>query len=390
MSVSPHEILRRIDDSGLRRPAHLTLMITDSCNLRCHHCLLDCSPDPGARHVPKEALIEIITGFARLGGTRLMITGGEPLLHPDWVEILSFACRREEFAEVCLQTNATLLSEAEVDALARLADGRLFLQVSLEGPTAETNDAVRGVGSFDRIVDGLHRLVEAGLGRNTRLAFTEMRHNIDDLPKMFAFVEVMGIGKLVTGTIVSGGRAARDNVLAMATPAQYQRLLDRYRSDAQFRDRYRERGNVSAIEWYEWKSNPTEHTCSCIETPFISAAGRMYPCVMLLCDEYSVENVHRLGLEEAISSGLSLWSILQEIHRQRRAGLEPCDECPGKSHCKGGCMGRAYAAHGDFMSPEDRCEQRQAVYSYGNSYVADCEQEPREPRLVCPGPRVRK
>ena len=367
MSSSTQEVLSRIDESGLRRPKRLTLMITDKCNLRFHHCLLDCTPDLG-RQVPKQAIIEIIAGFARLGGERLMITGGEPLLHPDWIEILSFASKRAEFSEVCLQTNATLLSESDVDAISRLADNRLVLQVSLEGSVAETNDVVRGTGSFDRIVGGLHLLVQAGLGAKTRLAFTEMRHNVDELPLMFELVEKMGIGKLITGTMVCGGRAAQEEVLAMPTPAQYQRLLDRYHSDTHFRSRYRERGNVAAIEWYEGKANPSEEeACSCIETPFISAAGRMYPCVMLLCDEYSVENVHSFRLEEAIDSALPLWSRLQETHRHRRVSLASCEECPGLLHCNGGCMGRAYAAHGDFMTLEDRCSLRRAVYSYGRS-----------------------
>lgn len=365
MSFSTQEVLRRIDESGLSRPKHLTLMITDRCNLRCHHCLLDCTPDLG-RMVAKEAVVEIIEGFARLGGERLMITGGEPLLHPDWIEILSFANGRAEFGEVCLQTNATLLSESYADAISRLADNRLRLQVSLEGSTAETNDVVRGVGSFDRIVEGLHRLVEAGLGSKTRLAFTEMRHNIVELPRMFEFAEKMGIGRLITGTMVCGGRAAQEDVLAMPTPAQYELLLDRYHSDADFGRRYRERGNVAAIEWYEGKANPSERACSCIETPFISAAGRMYPCVMLLCDEYAVEKVHGRRLEEAIDSALPLWSRLPEIHR-RRATLASCEECPGLLHCNGGCMGRAYAAHGNFLAPEDRCSLRRAVYSYGRS-----------------------
>lgn len=366
MSYSTQEVLRRIDESGLTRPKHLTLMITDKCNLRCHHCLLDCSPDLG-RQAPTEAVIEIIAGFARLGGERLMITGGEPLLHPDWIEILSFACGRAEFSEVGFQTNATLMSESHVDAISRLAGNRLVLQVSLEGSTAKTNDAVRGTGSFDRIVEGLRRLVEAGLGTKTRLAFTEMHHNIDELPQMFELAEEMGIGKLIAGTMVCGGRAAQEDVLAMPTPAQYQRLLDRYHSDAHFRRRYRERGNIAAIEWYEGKANPADHACSCIETPFISATGRMYPCVMLLCDEYSVENVHSCRLEEAIDSALPLWSRLAETHRRRRATLASCAECPGLLHCNGGCMGRAYAAHGDFMAPEDRCSLRRAVYSYGKS-----------------------
>ncbi|MFH1112416.1 MAG: radical SAM protein [Pseudomonadota bacterium] len=367
MSVSVQEVLRRIDFLGLRSPTHLTLMITDVCNLRCRHCLLDCSPDAQAGHTAKEPLMEIIEGFARMGGKRLMLTGGEPLLHPDWPAILSAACSREEFAEVCLQTNAVLLTEPDVKALERLSDGRLFLQVSLEGPTADTNDVVRGAGSFQRIVEGLHRLVEAGLGMNTRLAFTEMRHNFDHLPRMFDLAEEMGLGRIITGTMVCGGRAAKDNGLAMPTPGQYRRLLDRYHSDMRFRDAYRERGNIAAIEWHKAKSDSAQPGCTCIETPFISAAGRMYPCVMLLCDEYSVENVHSRGLEETICSALDLWSRLPEIHRRRRAALESCEGCPGRSHCNGGCMGRAYAAAGDFMSPEDRCSLRRAVYSYGDN-----------------------
>ncbi len=367
MSFSAQEILRRIDDFGLRSPPHLTVMITDECNLRCRHCLLDCSPEPRVGHVAKEPLMEIIASFARLGGKRLMLTGGEPLLHPDWPAILSFACSREEFTEVCLQTNAVLLSEPHVDALARLSDGRLSLQVSLEGPTADTNDVVRGPGNYQRIVKGLRRLIEAGLGQNTRLAFTEMRHNFDELPRMFDLAEELGLGQLITGTMVCGGRAEDDNVLAMPTPEQYRRLLDRYCSDAVFRNAYRERGNVAAIEWYEAGADSTEPGCSCIETPFISAAGRMYPCVMLLSDEYSVENVHGRGLEKAIDSALPLWSSLPDIHRRRRDALESCEDCPGRSHCNGGCMGRAYAAHGKFMAPEDRCSLRRAVYSYGKS-----------------------
>ncbi len=366
MSLHTQEVLRRIDESGLRRPKHLTLMITDSCNLRCHHCLLDCTPDMG-RPVPKEVVIEIIGGFARLGGERLMITGGEPLLHPDWLEILSCASQRAEFSEVGLQTNATLLSDSHVEEISRLTDNRLLLQVSLEGSTAETNDVVRGAGSFHRIINGLQHIVDAGLGPRTRVAFTEMRHNFGELPGMADLVEKMGIGQLISGTMVCGGRAAHEDVLAMPTPGQYQRLLDRYHSDARFRSKYRERANVAAIEWYEGKDYPSDQACSCIETPFISASGRMYPCVMLLCDEYSVENVHDRPLEEAIYSALPLWSRLHETHLRRRETLAPCRECSGLSHCNGGCMGRAYAAHGEFMTPEDRCSLRRAVYSYGKA-----------------------
>jgi radical SAM protein with 4Fe4S-binding SPASM domain len=285
-------------------------------------------------------------------------------LHPHWLDILSYACDCSEFAEVCLQTNATLLSKHNSERLAALDENRLSIQVSLEGATAENNDLVRGAGSYRKIIQGLHNLLEVGLGGNIRLAFTEMHHNFHDLPLLLERAETMGIGRLVSGTIVCGGRAGHEGLFSKPTSGQYQSLLDRYHSDSRFRSLYQKRGNISAIEWCRWKSKPLEQVCSCIESPYITADGIMYPCTMLLSDDYAVAHAYERPLEDIICSALPLWSQLPEISRRRPLENQSCLHCPGRLHCQGGCMGRAYAAHGDLMSREDRCSLRQTVYNY--------------------------
>lgn len=363
------KILDQIISSGLRPPKMLTLGITNGCNLQCLHCWLDCRYHEKTPPVPKNTLLRVIRDFAGMGGESILITGGEPLTHPDWFEILAFACRQPGFKEVCLQTNATLLTRDEVSALVSLRLKGLSIQVSLDGATAETHDHVRGRGSFEQALQGLRLLSEAGLGSQIRLAFTEMRHNIEELPRMFEIMENLGVGKIVSGTLVKGGRAARTNKIDLPKPSQYRELLSRYLTDLKFRTRYKKIGNIAALTWYDGKLNPSGQVCTCIENPFITADGLMYPCVMFLSDEFAARDVHGRPLEEVVMKTLPLWAKLPKISLRRSAELKECQGCPGRLHCAGGCMGRAYAAYGDPMSVEDRCALRKAVYNWGTTEI---------------------
>jgi radical SAM protein with 4Fe4S-binding SPASM domain len=357
-------ILNQIISAGLRPPKMLTLSITDGCNLQCLHCLLDCRDHKKTPPVPKNTLLGVIHAFAGMGGERILITGGEPLTHPDWFEILAFACGQHGLKEVCLQTNATLLTRDKVSALVSLRFKGLSIQVSLDGAAAETHDHVRGKGSFEQILQGLRLLSDAGLGSQIRLAFTEMRHNIEDLPRVFEIMGKLGVGKIVSGTLVQGGRAAQSNQVDLPMPSQYRELLSRYHTDLKFRTQYKKVGNIAAFSWYKGRLSPSGQVCTCIENPFITAGGLMYPCVMFLSDRFAARDVHRLPLDEVVMKTLPLWAELPKISLRRSAELKECKGCPGRLHCGGGCMGRAYAAHGNLMTVEDRCSLRKAVYTW--------------------------
>lgn len=314
--------------------------------------------------VPSNVLLRLVREFSDLGAEKFTFTGGESLLHPNLSDILSHALRQHGVKEVCLQTNATLLTNAKVNDLVSIADSNLTIQVSLEGATAENHDYVRGTGSFELTIQGLRRLVKAGLGRQTYVAFTEMQHNFGDIPQVIELVERLGIDRFVAGTLVMRGRAAQNSQLALPDPEQYRDLLDRHHSDKRFAELCDKYANIAAIEWFKGQSAHTEDcVCTCIKNPMVTADGTLYPCLMFQHDEYAISDVHSRPLQDVISDALPLWAELPKLSRLRSAFLEACKGCPGQKHCAGGCMGRAQA-YGNLMTVEDRCQLRKAVYAW--------------------------
>jgi radical SAM protein with 4Fe4S-binding SPASM domain len=363
------EIIGSIIHTGLTPPKIITIMITNRCNLSCRHCLPESHSHNTAKPIPTDAIKRLIKESVHLGIEEICLTGGEPLMHPEWFEILSFACGHKSLKRVRLQTNGTLLTESDIKALCSIDSKRLTIQVSLEGSTEEINNRVRGVGNFKKTVKGLKLLTEAGLGQQVVVAFTEMQHNFADIPDLCRLIDGLGIGSLVTGTLVYGGRAVQKNQIAPPTPSQYSDLLSLYHSDSQFKVLYQKMGNIAAIEWFTGKSYPATSYCKCIEKPYIDTSGMMYPCLLLPIEKLAIKNVYSRPLNSVLFEGLSLWAELSDLHHRRSVELEACNNCPGRQHCAGGCMGRAYAATGDFMNVEDRCALRKMVYSWESKMI---------------------
>ena len=348
---------------GLRPPRALTLAITGICNLKCVHCLVEGGPKARESHVPADTIRRIVGEFAALGGEEITITGGEPLLHPRWLDILTFCCEQPSLTSVVVQTNAALLGDARVRAMRALQFEGLTIQVSLDGSSPQTHDLVRGRGTFVRSVDGIRRLGAAGLGGRVSVAFTEMRHNMEDIPALLELVEELGLRRLVSGTLVKQGRAAATDV-APPTPEQVRTLLSRYVADPGFRglcDRY---GNIAALEWWKGRFGPGPECCTLVEHPYLTAEGTIYPSAVYRVDNFAVFDTFEKPLAAALLEGKPKWFQLLELSRLRSSSLPACEGCEGEIHCAGGCMGRAHAATGTFMAVEDRCELRKAVYSW--------------------------
>ncbi len=361
MDSNSGEINEKIGASGLQPPETVTIMITDHCNLECTHCLLECGTEKKKHIVPKNILKNLIKEFYITGGKKILLTGGEPLTHPDYHEILEFA-RGLDFKEICVQTNAVLINDKNICKMKSLPLDRLVIQVSLDGACPESNDFVRGKGSFKAVLNSLQRMVESGLAGNVRIAFTEMKHNYDELPHMLNLVKRLGLRELLSSTLVKAGRSVMNSELSLPSALQVQNLLKKYLNDSPFRKMYEEKGNISAIEWFKGRNDETGSVCTCIKSMFIDSSGRIYPCVMNIDNHIAVYNVHEKGIRQCIRDGLDKWSFLPKLNRKRSESLIKCMGCSGQSHCRGGCMGRASVVNGDPMTVEDRCEMRRAVY----------------------------
>ncbi len=350
------EILVR---EGLRPPKTLTLSLTGACNLQCTHCWVDAGVTSSASHVPSKTLRRIIAEFADLGGEGVRFTGGEPLCHPDWLDLVRLA-RSLGYGEISLQTNAMLITDRHAAVLAEHDFPGLVIQISLDGASPQTHDLVRGAGAFDAALAGIGRLAGAGLGPRLAVFFTEMRHNLHEIPELLQLCERLRVASVATGALVACGRAAEQGPVAPASLDQYQRLLDRFETDPRFRELYERFGTVAPLEWARSESQCSTG-CTLVENPYLTPAGTLYPCLMCHADAYAVSAVHHKGLAASFAEGAPLWSSLLQISRRRARSLAQCQECPEARACAAGCMGRAWGSCGDLMAADDRCELRRAI-----------------------------
>lgn len=346
--------------AGLAAPRTLTLAITGRCDLSCAHCLVEAGPRAGPPHVPAETVLRVVAEAAALGVRELRLTGGEPLLHPRWEDLVERSCREPALEAVVLQTNGAALEDAEARALRRAAGGRLAIQVSLDGASPETHDAVRGPGAFERTLRGLEALRAAGLAAATSLAFTEMRHNMGDVPALLGLVRRLGLRGLVGGTLVKAGRAGGEGV-APPTPEAYRALLDRYERDPGFRALCDGHATLPALAWWKGRDGEGAECCALGGEPYLGADGLLRPCPLYRGQDGAVQGAHERELAEVLAGAIPRWAPLAAAKR-RRPALGACAPCPARRHCRGGCLGRAQAAAGALDAVEDRCALREAVF----------------------------
>ncbi len=353
--------LATLDSAGVRPPKTLAFSITGDCNLRCAHCWVDAAPCPvpAAGHVAEPVLRRLLEEFALLGGERVCFTGGEPLCHPRWGELLGRA-RDLGFAGLTLQTNAMLFGAAEARTLRRLDFPGLSVQISLDGGSAAAHNRVRGQGAFQGALAGIRRLAEAGLAGRIVFFFTEMHHNLEELPAVLELAEALGAAAVISGALVRCGRAAAGSPVAPAEPAQYARLLAHYDANPRFRQLYEKLGNTAPLEWRK-KNTADAQCCTFIEKPYLTPKGVLYPCFMCHADAFAVAGVFAKGLAAALIEGAPLWASLLQISRRRAAGDFACRNCPELGTCAGGCIGRAWGSGGDLTAADDRCAVRRSV-----------------------------
>ncbi|MGH7646199.1 MAG: radical SAM/SPASM domain-containing protein, partial [Gemmatimonadales bacterium] len=166
-----------IQPQGLRE---LWIQINNACNLSCGHCLVGSGPGE-APGLPLGMLRGLVDRAGELGLERLYVTGGEPFVRKDLGALLRHATE-ERGLEVIVLTNATVLRGAIRSGLDALDRGRVRFQVSLDGARPETNDAIRGPGTFTRAREGARLL--ADLGFEVALTTVTTRHNLDELPAL--------------------------------------------------------------------------------------------------------------------------------------------------------------------------------------------------------------
>ena len=167
------------------------------CNLACSHCFVSCSP---TNHTHELLTLEEIRPYleeaAALGVKEYYFTGGEPFLNPEMEAILAATLG---YGPATVLSNGLFFDPERCRRLERLAAGAdysLDFRISLDGYDAASNDPVRGAGTFDRILEGVRTLHEAGL--NPVVTVTEIHPengSEESKARFFELLDGLGVEK---------------------------------------------------------------------------------------------------------------------------------------------------------------------------------------------------
>jgi radical SAM protein with 4Fe4S-binding SPASM domain len=173
---------------------------THNCNLSCKHCYSNSGATRETELTTEEAL-EVVDQLADAGVIALAFSGGEPLSRRDFFEVASHASKRGLYVSVA--TNGTLLTKKNVHKLKQVKIN--YVEVSIDGATAETHDSFRGVPSaFDKAVAGLKNCVEEDLC--ACIATTATKSNLAEMPEILDLAEEMGAERFTYFNFIPTGR----------------------------------------------------------------------------------------------------------------------------------------------------------------------------------------
>ena len=336
-----------------RIPLNISVEITMRCNLRCKHCYIPPDVRTGAKEgeLTLLELEQIFSEFSDAGALWLLITGGESLLRPDFLDIYN-AAKRKGFI-ITIFTNGTLLNENIVQ---HFAEYRPFMiEISLYGATQETYERVTGIpGSFKRCRQGIDLLLKNGIP--VRLKSALMTLNVHELVQMQQLSTRLGLKFRYDPVITS--RIDGDH-----TPLKYQLPIETI-SEIESKDKARSK------EWHTLYNAEVDLSDKA-ENMFICGAGRtgfhmdsygkLSLCMTARHPQY---DLRRGNFNQA-------WNVFfpKIIERQYTKSIL-CQECSLRSLCAN-CPAYAYIEVGDMEGVVPfLCElthQREKIYNFSQS-----------------------
>ncbi len=177
-----------LKDSFDRRFSYLRLSVTEVCNFRCDYCLpegTDCSAEARAQDLSLSEIRRLVAGFAQLGTRKVRITGGEPSLRKDLVDIIRICKATPGIETVAVTTNGYRLDK-DIDAW--YAAGLDALNVSIDSLDHATFEMITGHNKLQTVLRGLARATELGISSIKVNAVLLKHYNQQTLADFFEFV----------------------------------------------------------------------------------------------------------------------------------------------------------------------------------------------------------
>lgn len=311
-------------------------LVTGKCNLNCRYCYA--YRFRGLTELDKDECLRIIDEAGELKVDHISFTGGEPFLRKDIFDLLDEAKNLGIY--VTIVTNGLTMNEERVKKLSKLG---VFVYLSVDG-IKETHEKVRGENSWKFIEKSVNLFRKFDVEFATVTALNKQNYvEVKDLLKFSAnsgasyhcFIPIMPFGKASWFDVLSKEQLLGFFKILENSLAEVDVTVDLWCMP--FAERFIDSPNVYV------------NVCRGMSAIDINVDGGI-----LLCDvlDIALTNIKGRSLKE-------VW-VEYENHELIKNILnpklkKPCNRCPVKSKCLGGCYARSYARYGDFNKPDPLC-----------------------------------
>jgi mycofactocin radical SAM maturase len=326
---------------GLDAPICLTWELTYACNLSCVHCL-----SSSGRRDPRELSTgeckALIDEFERMQVFYINIGGGEPTVRPDFWELVDYATAHH--VGVKFSTNGIKITAPVARRLA--ASDYVDVQISLDGATAEVNDAVRGLGSYATALRAMDNLATAGF-KGFKISVVVTRQNAGQLDEFKAIADRYGAQLRLTRLRPSGRGA--DVWDELHPTAEQQRAL--YDWLVAHGENVLTGDSFFHLAGYGDGTLPGLNLCGagravCLVDP----VGDVYACPFAIHDTFLAGNVRGDG------GFTEVWresALFTELRSPQSSGA--CTSCSAFDACRGGCMAAKFFTGLPLDGPDPEC-----------------------------------
>lgn len=178
-------------DSYNRKVSYMRISVTDRCNLKCKYCITeDTKFIPREHIISSDMIVDVVKTAVKLGFSKFRLTGGEPLVRPDIIELVRSIAAVDGVDDFGMTTNAILLPEFS-QSLKNAGLDRINIHVDTLSPEKFKN--ITCGGALDRVIEGIEAAKAAGF-ENLKINCVNSRWNTqEDIDSIRAFAAEHGL-----------------------------------------------------------------------------------------------------------------------------------------------------------------------------------------------------
>lgn len=323
------------------------LNIESRCNINCRHCFLGEKQQVDNKLSPQE-MRQLAIEIRKIGsknGVKVDITGGEPLLRKDMIEI--FEALNISGIEPNFITNGLLFTE---EIISYLAKNKISTTVSLDGFNKESHEFIRGIGTYDKTVKNIKWCVDKGVP--VTLSITIHLKNQHEVIDYFKFADELGVDRVIINFLNNFGNAESNGLKIPNEFTVIKKILEYAIEDARLFNKLIDTAISKLIETVLF---PIRTDCcgSGINTCAIAANGDVYPCPSFQIKQYKAENIRSRPFDE-------IWKDKKTFSEHRSINVNTlnnvCEKCDFRLFCGGGCRAQAYYTNNnDLKARSEKC-----------------------------------